>query len=89
MGIQFTGLASGLDTQSIIKELMKVEQIKVDRVQKEQTKLEWKKTFGKKLIQKFMTLQRPYTKYDFQELLQIRFRYLYKFGRYTSYRKLS
>lgn len=43
MGIQFTGLASGLDTQSIIKELMKVEQIKVDRVQKEQTKLEWKK----------------------------------------------
>lgn len=43
MGIQFTGLASGLDTQSIISELMEVENLKVVEVEKEQTKLEWKK----------------------------------------------
>ncbi len=43
MGIQFTGLASGLDTQSIIKDLMKVERMKVENVEKDKTKAEWKK----------------------------------------------
>jgi len=43
MGIQFTGLASGLDTQSIIADLMKVERMKVESVEKDKTKMEWKK----------------------------------------------
>lgn len=42
-GIQFSGLASGLDTENIIKELMKAERTKVEKVEKEKTKLEWKK----------------------------------------------
>ncbi|GKX28476.1 flagellar hook-associated protein 2 [Vallitalea longa] len=47
MGIQFSGLASGLDTDNIIKELMKAERLKVDRVKKDKTKLEWKKDIWK------------------------------------------
>lgn len=43
MGIQFTGLASGMDTQSIIADLMKAERIKVEKVEKEKTLVEWKK----------------------------------------------
>lgn len=43
MGIQFSGLASGLDTDSIIKDLMSIERMSVEKVEKEKTKLEWKK----------------------------------------------
>jgi flagellar hook-associated protein 2 len=43
MGIQMTGIASGLDTQSMIADLMKVERIKVERVENEKTISEWKK----------------------------------------------
>lgn len=42
MGIQFTGMASGLDTSSMITELMKAEYTKVEREEKELTKVEWK-----------------------------------------------
>lgn len=37
-----TGLVSGLDTETIIKQLMSGHQTKVDTAQKEQTKLKWK-----------------------------------------------
>ncbi|WP_058485986.1 flagellar filament capping protein FliD [Defluviitalea phaphyphila] len=50
--IRFTGLATGLDTESIIQELMKVEQIKVDNVYKEKQKLEWKKEIWQEMNQK-------------------------------------
>ncbi len=43
MGIQFTGLASGLDTQSIISDLMKVERMRVEDVEKDKILSEWKK----------------------------------------------
>lgn len=43
MGIQFTGLASGLDTQSIIADLMQVEYTKVENVEKKKTLVEWEK----------------------------------------------
>jgi flagellar hook-associated protein 2 len=43
MAIQFTGLASGMDTQSIIKDLMKVERTKVEVVEKQKVLAEWKK----------------------------------------------
>lgn len=42
-GIRFSGLASGLDTENIIKELMNVEQMRVTKVEKQKTKVEWKK----------------------------------------------
>ncbi|MDF1615996.1 flagellar filament capping protein FliD [Petrocella sp. FN5] len=43
MAIQFTGLASGLDTQSIIRDLMKVERTRVVTVEKDKVLAEWKK----------------------------------------------
>jgi flagellar hook-associated protein 2 len=43
MGIQFSGLASGLDTTSIIRDLMKVERTRVETVEKEKVLAEWKK----------------------------------------------
>lgn len=42
MGIQFSGLASGLDTESIVSDLMKVERIRVDKVDKQKMALEMK-----------------------------------------------
>jgi len=43
MAIRFTGLASGLDTESIIQDLMEVENMRVERVEKKKTLVEWKK----------------------------------------------
>lgn len=43
MGIQFTGLASGIDTQSIIQDLMKVEYTKVEKVEKQKQMVEWER----------------------------------------------
>lgn len=42
-GIRMTGLTSGLDTQSLVGELSKAHQLKVDNLKKKQTKAEWKK----------------------------------------------
>ncbi|TCL54016.1 flagellar hook-associated protein 2 [Kineothrix alysoides] len=49
MPIRITGMNSGLDTESIITELMKVQQTKVDKVKKQQTKLQWKQDAWKTL----------------------------------------
>ncbi|MDR1589196.1 MAG: flagellar filament capping protein FliD [Oscillospiraceae bacterium] len=40
--LRLTGLSSGMDTDSIIKNLMKIEQLKLDRQLHERTKLQWK-----------------------------------------------
>ena len=42
-GIRMTGLSSGLDTESLVAELSKAYQTKVDDAKKQQTKAEWKK----------------------------------------------
>lgn len=42
-GVRMTGLASGLDTESLVGELSKAYQTKVDNAKKKQTKAEWKK----------------------------------------------
>ncbi|MCT4686252.1 flagellar filament capping protein FliD [Vallitalea sp.] len=52
MAVQFSGLASGLDTDNIIKELMKAERMKVDKVKKQKTKLEWRKDIWKDMNKK-------------------------------------
>ncbi|WP_094548871.1 flagellar filament capping protein FliD [Petroclostridium xylanilyticum] len=41
--LRLTGLSSGIDTESIIKQLMQIEQMKVDKVKQEKQLLEWKK----------------------------------------------
>lgn len=42
MGIQLGGISSGLDTQSIIEDLMKVEKSKITKVEKDKQLIEWK-----------------------------------------------
>ena len=42
MPMRLSGMYSGLDTESIIKELVKAKSTKVDKTKKEKTKLEWK-----------------------------------------------
>ena len=41
--LRLTGMASGLDTESMIKQLMKAEQYKVDKVKQEKQLLQWKR----------------------------------------------
>jgi flagellar hook-associated protein 2 len=41
--IRFGGIASGMDTENIIKNLMRIEQMKVDRQFQQKTILEWKR----------------------------------------------
>lgn len=53
-GIRMTGLVSGLDTETLVSQLSKAYQTKVDNVKKEQTKLEWKKEAWTALNTKLM-----------------------------------
>ncbi len=53
-GVRMTGLASGLDTESLVAELSKAYQTKVDNAKKAQTKAEWKKEAWANLNTKLM-----------------------------------
>lgn len=52
MAMRLSGLMSGMDTDSIVQELVYVKQMKVDNLVKEQTKLEWKMEAWKELNNK-------------------------------------
>ncbi len=56
MAMRVTGMNSGLDTESIIQELVAAKQVKVDTLKKEQTKLEWKQDAWKELNSKIYKL---------------------------------
>ena len=56
MAIRITGLNSGLDTESIITELVKAKKTSVDKLKKEQTKLSWKIDAWKGLNTKIVNL---------------------------------
>lgn len=60
MAMRITGMNSGLDTESIIQELVAVKQTKVDDAKKAQTKLEWKTDVWKDLNSKLKSLQSKY-----------------------------
>lgn len=60
MALRMTGMYSGLDTESIIQELVSAKQTKVDSKKKEQTKLEWKQDAWKDLNTKLKSLQTKY-----------------------------
>ena len=42
-GMRLTGLISGMDTESMVKELVKASSGKVDKIKQEKQLLEWKK----------------------------------------------
>lgn len=58
MPIRITGMNSGLDTESIISELVKAQKTKVDSVRKKQTSLQWKQEAWKDLNAKIYKLFR-------------------------------
>lgn len=60
MAMRMTGLMSGMDTETIIKELVAAKRSKVDTQKKSQTKLEWKQDAWKALNTKLKTLQSKY-----------------------------
>jgi len=60
MAMRMTGMYSGMDTESIIQELVSAKRTKVDDVKKKQTKLEWKQDAWKDLNTKLKNLQSKY-----------------------------
>ena len=60
MSMRMTGMFSGMDTESIIQELVSAKRTKVDTQKKAQTKLEWKQDAWKDLNTKLKNLQSKY-----------------------------
>ena len=58
--MRLSGLISGMDTESIIQELVSAKQTKVDNTKKAQTKHEWKQEAWKSLNTKLKNLQSKY-----------------------------
>ncbi len=56
MAMRLSGLMSGMDTESLVQELVAVKQTKVDALVKAQTKLEWKQEAWKELNTKIKKL---------------------------------
>lgn len=60
MAMRMTGMMSGLDTESIIQQLVEAKSVKVKTTKKAQTKLEWKQDAWKSLNTKLKNLQSKY-----------------------------
>lgn len=58
--MRLTGLMSGMDTESIIQQLVEAKKTKVDKTKKAQTRLEWKQDAWKSLNTKLKNLQSKY-----------------------------
>ena len=43
VGVRVSGLASGMDIDSIVSDLMKAERVPLTKIEKEKTLLEWKR----------------------------------------------
>ena len=56
MAIRISGMISGMDTDSMVKELVSAYQTKTDKYKKAQTKLEWKQDAWKELNSKIYKL---------------------------------
>lgn len=54
MAIRITGMNSGLDTESIIRELVKAKSANVEKAKKQKTSLEWKQDAWKELNKKLL-----------------------------------
>lgn len=57
MAMRMSGMMSGLDTESIIQQLVAARQTKVDKQKKAQTRLDWKQEAWKELNSKLKKLQ--------------------------------
>ena len=59
-----SGLASGLDTESMIENLVKGYQTKINQLNQKITKVEWKQEAYRSIIQKMVNLTSKYTSYS-------------------------
>lgn len=60
MAMRMSGLMSGMDTESIIQQLVEARSVKVTTAKKAQTKLDWKRDAWKELNTKLKNLQSKY-----------------------------
>lgn len=60
---RITGLTSGIDTDSMIKDLMKLEQSKIDNVEKQKTLVEWEQEAYREVINGIRAFKEEY--FDF------------------------
>ena len=58
--IQMTGMASGLDTKSIVESMLKTEKLKVEKLNKEKQKLEWKQESYREVITSIRDFHKKY-----------------------------
>jgi len=58
--LRLTGMASGLDTETIVKGLMTASNMKLQTVQKQKTKLEWKQAAYRDILTKLNSFQSKY-----------------------------
>ena len=59
-----SGLASGLDTESMIENLVKGYQTKIQQINQKITKTEWKQEAYRSIIQKMVGISNKYTSYS-------------------------
>ncbi|WP_396128376.1 flagellar cap protein FliD N-terminal domain-containing protein [Exiguobacterium mexicanum] len=55
--IRFGGLASGIDTDTIIKQLMQAERMPVDKLEQQKQTTEWKRDAYREINRSLMTLR--------------------------------
>lgn len=60
MGIRLSGLASGMDTESIVNALMEAKKVKKTKIENKKTKLEWKQTIWSGLNTKLYDFYKDY-----------------------------
>lgn len=58
--MRLTGMASGMDTEGIVKNLMNISKLKVDNVKKQKVLLEWKQEYYKEITSKLNAFQNKY-----------------------------
>ncbi|NLP37104.1 MAG: flagellar filament capping protein FliD [Firmicutes bacterium] len=58
--LRLTGIASGLDTDQIVKDLMRIERMKVDRFYQQRQTLEWQKEQYREIINKVRVFRDKY-----------------------------
>ncbi len=59
-----SGLASGMDTESMIENAVSGYKLKLSMLQQQRTKIEWQQTAYRSIIDKMVAFSRKYTSYD-------------------------
>lgn len=58
--MRISGLASGMDTEQMIKDLMKAESVRLDRMKQSQTQIQWQQEAYRELMMKIKDLHTKY-----------------------------